>query len=424
MDIQAIRSLSSDIKSTIRDLLIIDDITGYTNNAGTFVAGYEPARLLPGDNTEAVGVSQATQILVEAGTDYYSISQQLLGQLDSGQQTTYQTIRDAHLIQPREAGDLPSALQAVESLSGFSDDVKRIISDLLIINDIIGYTNSAGVFVYGYEPAYLLPGDGNPGAIGVSQATQVLVEAGTDYYSISQQLLPNLTTPNDEAYFYLRDRLTLPESEVDLYSDLCLLSPEEGFCPNISAVAVKTIDEAGTVSADVVAEVRQGQTVEITLTGIFPENPVIQFVLPSQTPSDLITTFPIGQNNYAADPDIAAITDYAQDQTAGTLTFRFTVPAGYPIVDGQVLPQVSLLVISHDNLFFSGIENVFTINNAAVVAPTNTSCTDEIDNNANGLTDMEDPAAASARKIRLKSLIIPKIPTGAGSSGTSASGEL
>jgi hypothetical protein len=260
-------------KQAVKDLLIIDDVAGYIDDASQkYVPGYEPASFSPNIlSLGTLGVSKETEnALIKPKADIEKIRTSLLKKLSSDEKTRYETLRE-QLSQPESKVDLRKVIKDLPD-----SPHKQALIDLLIIDDIAGYT-SESKYIPGYEPARFSPNILSLKTLGVSKETEgALIKPKADLEKIRTSLLNQLDNNAQRVYKELRKKLILPESEIDLVTALCELDPAESFCPAINTVTVT--DPTANQPRDK-NEVKPGEEVIVKISGsnLPTENPKIDF---------------------------------------------------------------------------------------------------------------------------------------------------
>lgn len=332
-------------KQAVKDLLAIDDIAGYQKDAATFVAGYEPAsftvNLL---ELKTLGVSQETEAqLIKPKADLLKIQKNLLKKLTDAEKETYKKAQKK-LTKPESKKDLHAALKTLPNSPN-----KQTITDLLIIDDIAGYTKEDGTFVAGYEPARFAANMLSLSSLGVSTNIETaLTTPKADIQIIQQGLLGKLDGNAKKVYTDLRDRMTLAESGDDLVTAYCTLDAAESFCPAISLITPNP---------------KQGQTLDITISG----------------------------SNLAKDPKVELgdkiTVNSVKSAESGMITLNITVAADAKLGERKVK-------VSTQGDWLTAVGKV-TIEKADDLPP---YCDDNIDNDKDGKVDAADEDCAPGGK--------------------------
>jgi hypothetical protein len=210
-DINAVRN-NPTYKQAVTDLLIIDDVAGYIDKSGKYIAGYEPASFSPKivksliPTFRGLGVSSQTEaVLTKPNADLQAIKNNLLAKLSTAEKNTYFAKRKL-LKNPAKKEDLRGIIRSLP----YSRN-KQAVTDLLIIDDVAGYINRRNKYKAGYEPASFSP-------------------------KIVKSLIPTfrgfkLNNNAKQVYFKLRKGLDKPESQADLLIQLCKIDSNESYCP-------------------------------------------------------------------------------------------------------------------------------------------------------------------------------------------------
>lgn len=341
-------SLSPNQKRVIKDLLIIDDLTGYTNKKNGYVEGYTTTLLL-GQTDEGISFSdwakeQLTNRTAPKKTS--QIKQLAFNRLTQASRTIYEQYRD-QLTEPGSHADLKEVLGKVETDPALGDQTqKSLIKDILIIDDLDGYKKDDSHFIHGYSYQALF---GGRGINGVSNETKVLITGALDGISgrivikplgiseVRRHLLAELGTSLE--YLDLKEGLDQPEESLDLKSALCQLDSNEPFCLRLLNVAPRL--KPGD----------QGKTIRITGVNLPLKGEVV--IEGANLPL------------LAVEPGSYARLD---DHTA---TIKISVPKSFPI---NLLPaQYSIRLTSSNGYFWSTLSNSLNVvanPEAPVVPPT------------------------------------------------------
>jgi len=312
INMQAVQN-NSVHKQAVKDLLAIDDVAGYLkdpNDPKSYVPGYEPASFTKKlFDLKTLGVSPATEnALTTPKADIQQIQKKLLKKLSAAEKTTYENSRET-LTKPESKEDLVAAIKSLPN-----SPHKQTIIDLLVIDDIAGYTNKAGKFVAGYEVARFVSNYFKLTTLGVSKKIETaLITPKADMQKIQKGLTAKLDTNAKNVYFTLRNRMTLPESGDDLVTTYCKLDSAESFCPKVSSVTP--------------AEVNQGATnAKVVITGVnLPKDPKVDM-------GEKIQVKVVRANN----KEIEVLITVANDTALGLRDFTVSTKAGWLEAKGKI----------------------------------------------------------------------------------------
>lgn len=289
MDINTIKAIASDPKQkqAVTDLLIIDDASGYVNAAGKFISGYYTASTMRHAlKTETVGLSKETEDKIStAGVNVLKLQAGLKSRLSTAALSTYQRLRDSLTVAERKT-DLASALSALGKDTSLKADEKVAIKDLLIIDDASGYVNSQSKFISGYYTASTMKFALQTDTLGLSKEIEDKIsKAGVNVLKLQAELKGRLSKDGLAVYAWLRDSMSAVESKADLMAALCRLNSAEAFCPVVSSV---------TITGTNLKEVKQGQTVTLTIEGKgFPAGSKVEFLTGKTPDSKIVVKGPI-----------------------------------------------------------------------------------------------------------------------------------
>src|SRR3989339_93876 len=335
-----VSSLNPDRRRIVRDLLIIDDLVGYSKSGAGYVDGYATSFLL-GQTSTGISLSPEAKGMLTDRTRPKTANQV------SARQESRLTIQNkeryrqyqGRLNRPESHADLEAVLREIDNDRSISDArQKDYMKDCLIIDDLNGFRQDKTHYAQGYVYQALL---GN--LTGVSTETKLLINGSVDVVTgnvivsplgianVKAQLLRELGTSRE--YIKLRDTLTTPYSNQDLLGALCQLDPREPFCLQILTIGPR---------------VRPGeQNKTIRLTGLN---------LPDAAQVDISSPNP-GLPPITVEPGSYVRIDDRQ------ATIKVSVPDNFP---ANALPvSYSLTVASQNCLYRSTVTNAISIVGAA-----------------------------------------------------------
>jgi len=318
-DISAVRANAAQ-RQIVRDLLIIDDVTGYTAADGTtFITGYDPysfaANLF---NISGEKISPAVErVLTGRKPDLNKVRTEIWKKLPDDKQLLYTRDLQPLLDRSETRRDLMQAIAAIPTDGSISPQERQYFIDLLVVDDLSGWTDKENLFILGYDPARFVSHALDTDSIGVSQETEdLLTKPSPDVNNIKEGLLARLDSNGRAVYLELQATLTQPEDQKDLLAALCALEGGS-ICPAISGPSP--------------ASAKQGETVEIKVsTTMLLESPALIF-FDSENKQETSIAATYKKTN----PDGSIVFDVIIPKTISPQIFTLKVADGkYPLLSG------------------------------------------------------------------------------------------
>ena len=252
-------------RQRVVDALVIDDVAGYTDKRANFIAGYATASW----NKElmelsTLGLSQTTEELIsQPKADVTRIQQQLFDSLSSNAKRFYEELRE-RLTDTEQKTDLIGIMPEIGANRTLDARERQAIIDLLIIDDVAGYTNKSDQYVPGYANvswnAHLF--EIQTRAALSQDVEDAVSQPKANLIAIQEQVLGGLSAAELAEYERIRDEyLTDPEGRCDLFAALAQVDSDSPLC-EVAAAPVEIIEIQGYNPPTL----QSGQTLESGLT--------------------------------------------------------------------------------------------------------------------------------------------------------------